>query len=212
VSILGGFLTDLLGERKAGRNGGGKAKSTTEKSAKTREGRNSLATGAKSRETRTPVSDEEAVASTTTTTSKEKVSLGRLNAAHALVNGKPNGSLNSTVGQLRAYMDAAKDGKNISAAASALMGIANKGLNEESIAALNEILDVKVSAAEIMSAVRKAEEAPAEGADTPSTDPTQETPSDTADSAPDQPAETPSDTAETAPDEPAPAPSETATP
>jgi hypothetical protein len=211
VSILGGFLTDLLGDRKTGPARSETAKSRTEKSAKAREDRNSLAKGAKARDTRTPVTDAETVASTTTTKSKDKASLGRLNAAHALVNGKPNASANSTVGQLMTYMDAVNR-KNTPAAASALTALANKRLDEKSIEALNHILGLDVSAVEMLSAIRKAEETPSEETDTPSTDPTDETPSDAADTSPDQPAEAPSDTADASPDEPAPPPSETAAP
>ena len=211
VSILGGFLSDLFGDGKTGRTRGDRAKSTTEKSAKAREDRSALAKGAKARDTRAPVEDEETVTSTTTTTSKEKNSLGRLNAAHALANGKPNGSLNSTVGQLRTYMEAVK-AKDMTTAASALMGLANKSPNEKTIEALNQILDLNVSAAEIMAAIDKAEDKAPDGTDTPSTDATEETPSDTAETSPDQPSETPSDTADASTEEPGPAPSDTATP
>jgi hypothetical protein len=109
-------------------------------------------------------------------------------------------------------MDAVKDGKNLAAAASALMAITNKPLDEKSIEALNQLLDVKVSTADIMTALEKASEKPTEATDSPSTDPAEETPTDTAGTSPDQPTETSSDAAGTSPEETAPAPSDTVTP
>ena len=83
-SILEGFLADIRGEKPSTRHGKTKATSD-EKAAKTRESKTAITQTAE------------------VTTSK--ISLGKLNAAHAFMNGKtPNGAMNSTVGQLKAYI------------------------------------------------------------------------------------------------------------
>jgi len=125
----------------------------------------------------------------------EKVSLGRLNAAHAVANGNTRAASHSAVGQLATYAAAltgyekatSEDkSKKMEAAAAALDGVANKELNTATIQALNEILGISetvVKAADVMAAVdalrnplTDADETPTETAEGPRTDATSSVP------------------------------------
>jgi hypothetical protein len=114
----------------------------------------------------------------------EKVSLGRLNAAHAVANGNTRAAQNSAVGQLAAYAAALaayageapeSKSKNLDDAAAALDRVANKELNTATIEALNAILGVSetVNAADVMAAVDSLRKSRSEDSEE---DPTGETP------------------------------------
>ena len=160
--LLEGFLSDVRSATGLGRSGKDAPRTAATKSTKSRDGKTTETTT-----TTTTVVPTEPVPVT------EKISLGRLNAAHALANGNTNKNPNSAVGQIAIYADALRaylDAKNstdakakqnaevtMQDAAAALDRVANKPLSEESIAALNEILGIDdVEAADVMKAVETA--------------------------------------------------------
>jgi hypothetical protein len=144
-SILEGFLADIRGEKPSTRHEKTKATSD-EKAAKTRESKTASVTQ-------------------TAEVTTSKISLGKLNAAHAFMNGKtPNGAMNSTVGQLKAYitevmnqMDLEEEKRDFAVAAQMLLDVANKPLSYEAVEAVNKMLglDDEVEAQVVWDAVDK---------------------------------------------------------
>jgi hypothetical protein len=147
--ILEGFLTDVRSATGLGHSRRDSAKTAT-KSTKSREGKTAVTTT-------TTVVPTEPVPPT------EKISLGRLNAAHAVANGNTTAARNSAVGQIAAYAAALSDYPTAKStdkatmmkdAAAALDRATNKELSIETIKALNEILDLDVDAQDVMDAVK----------------------------------------------------------
>ena len=142
-----------------GRSGRDAPKSTAGKSTKSREHKTTVTT------TTTDVP-------TTPAPATEKVSIGRLNAAHAVANGNTSAARNSAVGQIAIYAEALREYSTAKTAASeatmkdaaaALDRVANKPLTAESIEALNKILGVDdVAAEDVMKAVETSRKAAAD--------------------------------------------------
>jgi hypothetical protein len=87
-------------------------------------------------------------------------SLGRLNAAHASPRAMERASPQSTVGQIAAYKAAVQDG-NMTAAAKALAGVANKSVTTQTVAEFNDILGVTMTDAQISTVAAQARDAQA---------------------------------------------------
>jgi hypothetical protein len=150
-----------------GRSGRDAPKTTAAKSTKSREGKTTVTTTTK-------------VVSTAPAPATEKISIGRLNAAHAVANGNTNAARNSAVGQIAIYAEALRDystaktaanAATMKEAAAALDRAANKPLTVETIEALNEILGVgDIAAEDVMKAVETSRKGDTDETSTTSSD------------------------------------------
>jgi len=113
------------------------------------------------RSTGTPSAKSNAARSATlrdskgTTVGTKSASLGKLNAAHASVRGLAHASPNSTVGQIAAYKSAMQAG-DVEAAATALAGVANKGVTTQTVSELNALVGVTATQAQVAAVAQQA--------------------------------------------------------
>jgi hypothetical protein len=91
----------------------------------------------------------------------EKVSLGRLNAAHASTQALANAAPNSAVGRIAAYRDVLDvkelDEAAIEDAAKALAAASNKPVTEDTVRALNGLLGIELDDQAVRDIVAKVE-------------------------------------------------------